>query len=434
MHDVGVADISGSDVPYLVMELLDGETLAARIARGPLSIEQSLAYAIDIADALIAAHAQGIVHRDLKPANVMVTEHGRQAARLRPRAAARAGAGGRVRRGGRPACRGLTSAGLVFGTLPYISPEQLRGEKVDTRTDIFAFGALLYEMLTGSRPFAADSQAGLIAAILEHDAPPVSDRAAARTGQPRSHRAEVPGEESRRSLADGARFEERTGLGARGAGGQPAAHERQSSSRRGDAAWRQLIAVGIPTLAALTLAVVLWRSAGSVPSRTVARLSLNFPPGVTLFIPINGTSIAIAPDGSRLAFIGVRAGLPSLFIHQLDTGKTDEVADTRNAVPPMFSADSQWVAFGQAGIIKKVPAAGGPVETVAPGAAGPMAWLSDGRFVRWQHERFADPSDRSRRSRRSSPHADFRGRRRPPHTSPDAKRVAACSHPCAAAS
>jgi Tol biopolymer transport system component len=127
---------------------------------------------------------------------------------------------------------------------------------------------------------------------------------------------------------------------------------------------------------------VLWRSAGSALPRTVARLSLNLPPGVTLFIPINGTSIAIAPDGSRLAFIGVRAGLPSLFIHQLDIGKTDEVADTRNAATPMFSADSQWVAFGQSGIIKKVPAAGGPVEAVGPGAAGPMVWLSDGRFVR----------------------------------------------------
>ena len=175
VHDVGVAEISGSDVPYLVLELLDGETLAARIARGPLSIEQSLGYAIDIADALIAAHSQGIVHRDLKPANVMLTSTGVKLldfglAQLRtlepvvPSAAAVA------------SVSGLTSAGLVIGTLPYASPEQLRGVRVDARTDIFAFGALLYEMLTGSRPFTADSQAALIAAVLEHDAPPVSDR------------------------------------------------------------------------------------------------------------------------------------------------------------------------------------------------------------------------------------------------------------------
>ena len=158
-------------------------------------------------------------------------------------------------------------------------------------------------------------------------------------------------------------------------------------------AWRQLIAVGIPTLAALALAVVLWRSAGSAPPRTVARLSLNLPPGVTLYIPINGTSIAIAPDGSRIAFIGVRAGLPSLFIHPLDTGKTDEVADTRNAATPMFSADSQWVAFGQAGIIKKVPAAGGPVRSRRTWRRRPDG-VAVGWAVRARHrERFAAPSE-----------------------------------------
>src|SRR5262245_12044922 len=169
VHDIGVAQISGSDVPYLVMELLDGETLAARIGRGPLSIEESLAYAIDIADALIAAHSQRIVHRDLKPANVMLTSTGVKLldfglAQLRTPETV-----------GSPVAAissvsGLTSAGLVLGTLPYASPEQLRGERVDTRTDLFAFGALLYEMLTNSRPFTADSQAALIAAILEHEA------------------------------------------------------------------------------------------------------------------------------------------------------------------------------------------------------------------------------------------------------------------------
>jgi len=175
IHDVGVAALDGSDVPYLVMELLDGETLAARISRGPLSIEQSLGYAIDIADALIAAHGQGIVHRDLKPANVMLTSTGVKLldfglAQLRTSQAV--GPSGAAI----SSVSGLTSAGLVLGTLPYASPEQLRGERVDTRTDIFAFGALLYEMLTNSRPFNADSQAALIAAVLEHDPTPVSDR------------------------------------------------------------------------------------------------------------------------------------------------------------------------------------------------------------------------------------------------------------------
>jgi len=381
VHDIGVATIAGSEVPYLVMELLDGETLAARIARGPLSIEQSIAYAIDIADALIAAHSQRIVHRDLKPANVMLTSTGVKLldfglAQLRmpepsgPQAAAAT------------SVPGLTSAGLVMGTLPYTSPEQLRGEKVDTRTDIFAFGALLYEMLAGTRPFTADSQAGLIAAVLEHDAPPVSDT------QPLTPAtldriiqkclAKHPDDrwQTARDLKSELVWVRDGREGVRRA--RPSV-VREARWRQ----WRQLLAVAIPTLATLTLAIALWRvSSAPAPPPGVTRLSLNLPPGVTLYIPINGTSIAIAPDGSRIAFIGVRRGETSLFIHRMATGTTVEIPDTRAAVTPMFSPDSQWVAFGEAGTIKKVPADGGPLQVVGTGAAGAMTWLSDGRIVR----------------------------------------------------
>ena len=111
------------------------------------------------------------------------------------------------------------------------------------------------------------------------------------------------------------------------------------------------------------------------PAR-VTRLSLNLPPGVTLFVPVNGTSFAIAPDGSRIAFIGVRDGRQSLFIHTLETGKTDDVPDTRNAVNPIFSADSQWVAFATGAVgVRKVLAAGGPMQLVGPGAASQLTWL-----------------------------------------------------------
>ena len=178
---------------------------ASLAARSP--VDQALSYAIDIADALVVAHGQGIVHRDLKPANVMVTSTGVKLldfglAQLRKPDGAIAPA----RRC--PASAALTSAGMVFGTLPYMSPEQLRGERVDTRTDVFAFGALLHEMLTGRRPFHADSEAGLIAAILEHEAPAVSDLQPLASSRPRSDRAQVPRQEPGRSLADGPRFEE----------------------------------------------------------------------------------------------------------------------------------------------------------------------------------------------------------------------------------
>jgi serine/threonine protein kinase len=258
VHDVGVANISGSDVQYLVMELLDGETLAAKIARGPLSIEQSLAYAIDIADALIAAHAQGIVHRDLKPANVMVTATGIKLldfglAQLRGAVPAGAPA---------PAVSsvsGLTSEGLVFGTLPYISPEQLRAERVDARTDIFAFGALLYEMLTGGRPFAADSQAGLIAAILEHEAPPVSDRLPL---APASLDRIV-----RRCLAKNPDDRWQTARDLKSEliwvrdGREEGRSARTATTRSVRVRpWRQIFVTSIPTAAALVLAVMVWRA------------------------------------------------------------------------------------------------------------------------------------------------------------------------------
>jgi serine/threonine protein kinase/Tol biopolymer transport system component len=382
IHDVGVAALDGANVPYLVMELLDGETLAARIARGPLSIEQALAYAIDIADALIAAHGQGIVHRDLKPANVMVTGTGIKLldfglAQLRGPVPAGASAAAMS------SVSGLTSEGLVFGTLPYTSPEQLRAEKVDTRTDIFAFGALLYEMLTGARPFAADSQAGLIASILEHEAAPVSDRVplapASLDRIVQKCLAKPPDDrwQTARDLKSELVWVRKGREDVRRAP-EPALPGTRSPR------WQHAIAVAVPTIVALALATALWLSVSApAPLRRVTRLSLNLPPGIRLHIPINGTSIAIALDGSRIAFIGAtQQGVTSLFIYSLDTGKTAAVPDTRDALNPMFSADSQWVAFGDR-TIKKVPANGGPVQEVGKAAGGgALAWLSDGRFVR----------------------------------------------------
>ena len=173
LFDLGLAQVGGVETPFLVMELLDGETLAARLARGALPIEQTIRVASQIAEALSAAHASGIVHRDLKPANIMLTSSGVKLldfglARWRGPVVA-SGTDGADRRPD-----ASSTAGLIIGTLPYMAPEQLRGEAVDGRTDLFAFGAVLYEMLTGARAFAADSQAALVAAILEHEPAPLA--------------------------------------------------------------------------------------------------------------------------------------------------------------------------------------------------------------------------------------------------------------------
>jgi hypothetical protein len=166
LHDIGSVLVDGREVQFLVMELLEGETLAARLKRGAIPIDEAIRVAHEIAEALGAAHASSIVHRDLKPANIMLTSSGVKLldfglARLRV-----------------PADKvlddSLTREGSVLGTIPYMAPEQLRGDPVDARADLFAFGAVLYEMVTGRRAFVGDSEAALIAAILEHNPPPLT--------------------------------------------------------------------------------------------------------------------------------------------------------------------------------------------------------------------------------------------------------------------
>jgi hypothetical protein len=173
LHDVGSADVDGRDVRYLVMELLDGETLAARLRKGAVPIGQAMKIALEILEALAAAHGAGIVHRDLKPANIMLTKSGVKLldfglARLRaPAAIGAASADGSTE-------DALTATGQVFGTVPYMAPEQVRGQEADARTDLFAFGAVFYEMLTGRRAFSAGSELALLAAILEQDPVPLT--------------------------------------------------------------------------------------------------------------------------------------------------------------------------------------------------------------------------------------------------------------------
>jgi len=162
LYDIG----QQNGIDFLVMEYLEGETLAERLQREPLPLDHALQRAIEIANAMDSAHRQGIIHRDLKPGNIMLTKSGAKLldfglAKLAPL------------KGIPRDRRELTSEGLILGTLQYMAPEQLEGKKADTRTDIFAFGSVFYEMITGRKAFQGESQARLIAAILEHDPPPM---------------------------------------------------------------------------------------------------------------------------------------------------------------------------------------------------------------------------------------------------------------------
>jgi eukaryotic-like serine/threonine-protein kinase len=191
LYDVGHQD--GTD--YLVMEYLDGETLADRLTRGPLKIDEALKTAINIADALNAAHRAGFVHRDLKPANVMLTNSGAKLldfglAKLRPQSPI-SGFSTAATQDAWP----LTSQGSWLGTLQYMAREQVEGKEADARSDIFAFGAVVYEIVTGKRAFEGKSQGSVIAAILERQPPPLSTLAPAARARP-CH-SEVSGEGTR---------------------------------------------------------------------------------------------------------------------------------------------------------------------------------------------------------------------------------------------
>ncbi len=169
LYDVG----REGETEYLVMELLEGETLGERLAKGALPLEQTLRYGVEIADALDKAHRQGIVHRDLKPANVMLTKSGVKLLDF-GLAKAMAPATPQVSLTALPTQQGLTQEGTILGTFQYMAPEQLEGKEADARTDIFALGAVLYEMATGRKAFSGTSQASLISSIMTAEPPPIS--------------------------------------------------------------------------------------------------------------------------------------------------------------------------------------------------------------------------------------------------------------------
>jgi serine/threonine protein kinase len=199
LHDIG----REHDIDYLVLELLEGETLAARLARGPLPLAQVLRFGIEIADALEAAHRHGIIHRDLKPGNVMLTAAGTKLLDF-GLAKHAAGPSGQAFSMLATAPGSATAQGTIIGTLQYMAPEQVQGQTADARTDIFALGALLYEMATGRRAFEATTQASLIANILETEPPARVVAGATCATRPRPRCPGLPREGACRSLADGA--------------------------------------------------------------------------------------------------------------------------------------------------------------------------------------------------------------------------------------
>jgi Tol biopolymer transport system component len=347
LYDVGRED--GTD--YLVMELLEGETLAARLAKGPLPTEQVLRFGVEVADALDKAHRQGIVHRDLKPGNIMLTKSGVKLldfglAKWQGKATPAVLSGlSAMPTHATP----MTAEGSILGTFQYMAPEQLEGKEADGRSDIFALGAVLYEMASGKKAFEGKSQASLIAAILEHEPPSLA------TTQPttpagldrliRNCLAKDPDE--RIQTAHDAMLELRW-IGEGSQAGLPAPVSARRKSRE-LVAWIGLAAVS---------AVAAWLALG--PSRRAPARENVFRSSVLLPEKVSFQAVAISPDGTRLAFTGEdETGKGLLWLRPLDSFKSQPLAGTENAVLPFWSPDGRYIAFFASGKLKRIEASGG---------------------------------------------------------------------------
>ncbi len=364
LFDIG----SENGIDFMVMEHIEGDTLADRLKKGALPLDQALQYGIEIADALDKAHRQGVVHRDLKPGNIMLTKTGAKLLDfgLAKMTAAETNAGGlsALPTEAQP----LTKEGSILGTFQYMAPEQLEGNEADARSDIFAFGSVLYEMVTGKRAFEGKSQASLIAAILEHE-PPAMSTLQTMTPPVLDHVV-------RRCLAKDPdeRWQTAHDLTAElnwivEAGSQPGVTSPLVPGRRVS----RRLAAGI--LGFLLGSVFVWNLKPGAPTAgSVTRLRMGLQPaeeigGFFLETVLAGwrptrTAVAFSPDGRHLVYRGGAGETWQLYLRPMDQAEASPMPGTEGAVGPFFSPDGQWVGFWANGELRKVRLTGGPSAAV----------------------------------------------------------------------
>ena len=363
LHDVG----EQHGIHYLVMEYVEGDTLQQRLEKGRLPLDQALEYAIQIADALDKAHRQGVVHRDLKPGNIMLTKSGTKLldfglAKLKGDAGA---VSPLSQMPTQDPSAPLTAEGTIIGTLQYMAPEQLEGKEADARTDIFPFGAVVYEMVTGKKAFEGASPASLIGAILKDVPPLVSD------SQPISPitldrtvkkcLAKDPDDrwQSAHDLLDELKWV------TEGSAPVATGPVETGSKSRERIAW-------IAATAVLVVLVVVFGSwyLGQVPEEPRAvRFSIVAPEGAILRAPglACQTCPAVSPDGRLVAFLAESEGRTLLWIRPLDSLTAQVLSGTEGASFPFWLPDSRSIGFFAQGKLNKIAISGRPPQTLSDG-------------------------------------------------------------------
>jgi Tol biopolymer transport system component len=367
LYDVGHQD----GVDYLVMEYLEGETLAHRLRKGPLPPGQVMQCAIQITEALDTAHKHGVIHRDLKPGNIMLTKAGVKLldfglAKVR---AAEAVAGVTALP---TETAPLTAEGTILGTLQYMGPEQLEGKDADARTDIFALGEVIYEMATGRKAFEGRSQASLISAIMSTEPPAIS--ALQNLALPALDHVVricmVKDPEARWQTVHDVLVELKWIMEA---GSQASVHEPLVAHRRG----RELLFSGLLAAVSISLVVLAFvHSREQSPPQEVARMSVLLPE------KSRALSLAVSPDGREIAVVLVKEGKQQIWLRALDVLELTALEGTDGAADPFWSPDSRSIAFFADARLKKIDRLGGPVQTLcdALGALG-GTWNRNGEIL-----------------------------------------------------
>lgn len=389
LHDIG----RDEQTDFLVMEFLEGETLQARLARKPLTTSEVLQISIELLGALERAHRGGIIHRDLKPGNVMLTKSG---AKLMDFGLAKPNEFGSGSKSGLPAFSAaatlasmaspVTQAGTIVGTLQYMSPEQIQGKDADARSDIFAFGALLYEMLTGKHAFEGKSQLSVASAVLEKEPDPVS------TVQPLTPPALERIVANCLAKDPDDRFQSAHDVSLQlqwlstSSGQMKAQPEATRSRKRSIPLLAALIAGWALAIAAFILTLVYANRASSAQHLVHAQI---VPPSEFNVPTVEFATPALSPDGRQLALLTTAkndtqgsSAVTSLFLQNLQTGVSTRVPGGDGATFPFWSPDGKYIGFFSEGKLKKMEAAGGPAQVICNASDGRGAsWGSQGTIV-----------------------------------------------------